>query len=976
MNKPDVKKLILLNLPYVFAFYFADKIAAVFRLAPGTAFINRLTNGFAVFGTAFANPLPSFHPVDLLIGVLAGALLKLAVYVKGKNRKKLRQGEEYGSARWGKSEDIKPYMDPEFSNNVILTQTEFLTMNSRPKQPKYARNKNILVIGGSGSGKTRFFVKPNLMQMHSSYVVTDPKGTVLVECGKMLEKGGYVIKSLNTINFRKSMHYNPFAYIRSEKDILKLVNTIIVNTKGDGDKSGEDFWVKAEKLYYTALIGYIWYEAPDHEKNFTTLLEMINASEAREDDETFKNPVDVMFDELEARDPDHFAVKQYRKYKLAAGVVCSKRLLNQAVGKSLRTHNLKPKKGAQVMRKNEKITALYERLSRDDFGKDDDQQRESNSISNQKAMLEEFAARQGFTNIVHFTDDGISGTCFDRPGFLAMMKEVEAGNVEYLCIKDMSRMGRDYLKVGQIMEILRQRGVRLIAINDGVDSARGDDDFTPFRNIMNEYYARDTSRKIRSTFQSKGKSGKHLTGTVIYGYLWNEARDQWLVDPEAADVVKRIFAMTIEGYGPYQIASKLKEEKVLIPSAYLAQHGEGVNKNKTFKDVYGWGSSTICNILEKREYLGHTINFKTRKHFKDKKSHYVPEDEWTIFENTHEAIIDQQTFDLVQKIRGNVRRYPDGWGEAAPLTGLLYCADCGGKMYVHRTNNGKRISQYTCSQYSKVPVGKLCTTQHRINEDVVLSLVSEMLKAIAEYAKHDRAEFVRVVQEAQSSQQTAEVKKQRTRLATAKQRVSELEVLLCKIYEDNILGKLSDSRYATLDAQYEKEQSELTAEISVLEKAVKSYEKHEKDADRFIALIDKYENFDKLTIAMLNEFIEKILVHERDRKGSIQTTQEVEIYFNFVGRFVPPAFGEVELTPEELEEIRKREERKDRLHQNYLKRKASGAQKRYEDKIKGRKKAEIEAKKAAIRAEDIAKGVFVPVSSLPQREPMKGVQTA
>ena len=872
--------------------------------------------------------------------------------------------------------DIAPYMDKDFFQNIPMTQTERITMASRPKQPKYARNKNILVIGGSGSGKTRFFCKPSLLQAHSSYVCTDPKGTLLPEIGTFLERKKYRIKCLNLINFRKSMKYNPLAYIRSEKDILKLVNALIMNTKGEGEKSSEDFWVKAERLYYSALIGYIWYEATEEEKNFITLLDLINASEAREDDETYQSPVDLLFSQLEEREPDHFAVKQYRKFKMAAGVVCSKRLLNQAVGKSLRTHNLKPKKGAQVMRKNEKITALYERLSRDDFGKDDDQQRESNSISNQKAMLEEFAARQGFTNIVHFTDDGISGTCFDRPGFLAMMKEVEAGNVEYLCIKDMSRMGRDYLKVGQIMEILRQRGVRLIAINDGVDSARGDDDFTPFRNIMNEYYARDTSRKIRSTFQSKGKSGKHLTGTVIYGYLWNEARDQWLVDPEAADVVKRIFAMTIDGYGPYQIASKLKSEKVLIPSAYLAQHGEGVNKNKTFKDVYGWGSSTICNILEKREYLGHTINFKTRKHFKDKKSHYVPEDEWTIFENTHEAIIDQQTFDLVQKIRGNVRRYPDGWGEAAPLTGLLYCADCGGKMYVHRTNNGKRISQYTCSQYSKVPVGKLCTTQHRINEDVVLSLVSEMLKAIAEYAKHDRAEFVRVVQEAQSSQQTAEVRKQRTRLATAKQRVSELEVLLCKIYEDNILGKLSDSRYATLDAQYEKEQSELTAEISALEKAIKSYEKHEKDADRFIALIDKYENFDKLTIAMLNEFIEKILVHERDRKGSIQTTQEVEIYFNFVGRFVPPAFGEVELTPEELEEIRKREERKDRLHQNYLKRKASGAQKRYEDKIKKRKKAEIEAKKAAIRAEDIAKGVFVPVSSLPQREPMKGVQTA
>ena len=977
MNTKQLKKQLILNIPYIILGLLATNLGEAWRIAAGVNASEKVQSLVldGVFATAFSNPLPSLYPADLLVGIACGAALRLAVYLKGKNAKKFRHNEEYGSARWGRHADIEPFEDPVFANNVILSQSERITMSSRPKIPKYARNKNVLVVGGSGSGKTRFFIKPNLLQMHSSYVVTDPKGGLVNEVGNALYKNGYRMKIFNTINFSKSMHYNPFAYLHSEKDILKLVTTLIANTKGES-KGGDDFWLKAETLLYTALIGYIHYEAPEEEQNFSILLEMINAMEVREDDEEFKNPVDMMFDELAEQNPDHFAVRQYAKYKLAAGVVCSKRLLNQAVGKSLRTHNLKPKKGAQVMRKNEKITALYERLSRDDFGKDDDQQRESNSISNQKAMLEEFAARQGFTNIVHFTDDGISGTCFDRPGFLAMMKEVEAGNVEYLCIKDMSRMGRDYLKVGQIMEILRQRGVRLIAINDGVDSARGDDDFTPFRNIMNEYYARDTSRKIRSTFQSKGKSGKHLTGTVIYGYLWNEARDQWLVDPEAADVVKRIFAMTIEGYGPYQIASKLKEEKILIPSAYLAQHGEGVNKNKTFKDVYGWGSSTICNLLEKREYLGHTINFKTRKHFKDKKSHYVPEDEWTIFENTHEAIIDQQTFDLVQKIRGNVRRYPDGWGEAAPLTGLLYCADCGGKMYVHRTNNGKRISQYTCSQYTKVPCGTLCKTQHRINEDVVLSLVSEMLKAIAEYAKHDRAEFVRVVQEAQSSQQTAEVRKQRTRLATAKQRVSELEVLLCKIYEDNILGKLSDSRYATLDAQYEKEQSELTAEISVLEKAVKSYEKHEKDADRFIALIDKYENFDKLTIAMLNEFIEKILVHERDRKGSIQTTQEVEIYFNFVGRFVPPAFGEVELTPEELEEIRKREERKDRLHQNYLKRKASGAQKRYEDKIKERKKAEIEAKKAAIRAEDIAKGVFVPVSSLPQREPMKGVQSA
>jgi DNA invertase Pin-like site-specific DNA recombinase len=980
MNKKKFTKLLALYLPYLVIGLAATNLGEAWRLAEGKELGDKIVSLMGTLPAAFANPLPSLHPLDILVGICCGAGLRLAVYLKSKNAKKYRHGMEYGSARWGTPADIAPFIAPKFEDNIILTKTERLMMSNRPPDPKNARNKNVLVVGGSGSGKTRYFIKPNLLQCTSkshpvSFVVTDPKGGLIQECGLALLKNGYKIRTMNTINFHKSMRYNPFAYIHEEKDILKLVTTLMTNTKGEG-QGGDPFWDKAERLLLTSLIAYLHYEAPAEEQNFATLLEMLNTMQVSEEDEDYQNPVDLLFEDLAKKKPNSFAGRQYKLYKLAAGVVCSKRLLNQAVEKSLRTHNLKPKKGAQVMRKNEKITALYERLSRDDFGKDDDQQRESNSISNQKAMLEEFAARQGFTNIVHFTDDGISGTCFDRPGFLAMMKEVEAGNVEYLCIKDMSRMGRDYLKVGQIMEILRQRGVRLIAINDGVDSARGDDDFTPFRNIMNEYYARDTSRKIRSTFQSKGKSGKHLTGTVIYGYLWNEARDQWLVDPEAAEVVKRIFSMTIDGYGPYQIASKLKSEKVLIPSAYLAQHGEGVNKNKTFKDVYGWGSSTICNILEKREYLGHTINFKTRKHFKDKKSHYVPEDEWTIFENTHEPIIDQQTFDLVQKIRGNVRRYPDGWGEAAPLTGLLYCADCGGKMYVHRTNNGKRISQYTCSQYTKVPCGTLCKTQHRINEDVVLSLVSEMLKAIAEYAKHDRAEFVRVVQEAQSSQQTTEVRKQRTRLATAKQRVSELEVLLCKIYEDNILGKLSDSRYATLDAQYEKEQSELTAEISVLEKAVKSYEKHEKDADRFIALIDKYENFDKLTIAMLNEFIEKILVHERDRKGSIQTTQEVEIYFNFVGRFVPPAFGEVELTPEELEEIRKREERKDRLHQNYLKRKASGAQKRYEDKIKKRKKAEIEAKKAAIRAEDIAKGVFVPVSSLPQREPMKGVQTA
>ena len=311
--------LVLLNLPYIFAGYFCDKVAWLWRVSEGTNASDKMMAVMNRFDKLFANPLPSFHPRDLLIGVAGGIALRLVVYYKAKNAKKFRQGVEYGSARWGNAKDIEPYMDSVFENNVLLTQTERLMMSGRPKEPKYARNKNILVIGGSGSGKTRFFVKPNLMQMHSSYVVTDPKGTVLVECGKMLKKGKYKIKVLNTINFAKSMHYNPFAYIRSEKDILKLVNTIIVNTKGEGQQSGEDFWVKAEKLYYTALIAYIWYEAPEEEQNFAMLIDMIDASEAREDDENFKNAVDLLFEELEADKPNHFAVRQYKKYKLAAG---------------------------------------------------------------------------------------------------------------------------------------------------------------------------------------------------------------------------------------------------------------------------------------------------------------------------------------------------------------------------------------------------------------------------------------------------------------------------------------------------------------------------------------------------------------------------------------------------------------------------------------------------------------------------------
>ncbi|HFH9299072.1 TPA: VirD4-like conjugal transfer protein, CD1115 family [Streptococcus agalactiae] len=311
------KKFILANIPYLSFLYIGNIFSKHINSYVGGDIIDRLMVGISDIGTL--SYIPSLYPRDLLVGVLVAALVKLIVYSKGKNKKKYRQGKEYGSARWGESKDIAPYIDPKFENNVLITNTERLTMNSRPKNPKYARNKNVLVIGGSGSGKTRFYVKPNLMQMHSSYVVTDPKGTLVLECGKMLYENGYDIKILNTINFKKSMKYNPFAYLRSEKDILKLVQTIIANTKGDGEKAGEDFWVKAEKLYYTALIGYIYYEAPEEEKNFKTLLDMIDASEVREDDETYMNPIDRLFEALEKKDPSHFAVKQYKKYKLAAG---------------------------------------------------------------------------------------------------------------------------------------------------------------------------------------------------------------------------------------------------------------------------------------------------------------------------------------------------------------------------------------------------------------------------------------------------------------------------------------------------------------------------------------------------------------------------------------------------------------------------------------------------------------------------------
>ena len=329
MRNINLKKIIVPNIPYVVIGIMATKIGQSIRLAPGTDFQGKALHIMEGLTYAFEDIIPSFHIFDIIVGATIAAGIRLAVYVKSKNAKKYRKNEEYGSARWGTHDDIAPFQDPVFQNNVILTQTESLMMSNRPKEPKNARNKNVLIVGGSGSGKTRFWIKPNLMQCHSSYVVTDPKGTVAIECGKMLEKEGYKIKIFNTINFKKSFHYNPFSYIHSEKDILKLVTTLIANTKGEG-KAGDNFWVKAETLLYCALIGYLWYEGLDEEKNFATLISMINAMEVREDDESFKNPVDYLFDELEAKDPEHFAVRQYKKYKLAAGKTAKSVLISCA----------------------------------------------------------------------------------------------------------------------------------------------------------------------------------------------------------------------------------------------------------------------------------------------------------------------------------------------------------------------------------------------------------------------------------------------------------------------------------------------------------------------------------------------------------------------------------------------------------------------------------------------------------------------
>lgn len=596
------------------------------------------------------------------------------------------------------------------------------------------------------------------------------------------------------------------------------------------------------------------------------------------------------------------------------------------------------------MKKNEKLlVALYERLSHDD-----ELQGESCSISNQKILLEGYAKEHGMTNIRHYFDDGISGTRFDRPSFMEMMEGVKDGEIGTVIVKDMSRLGRDYLMVGQIQEMLRQKGVRLIAINDNHDSIHGDDDLLPFKNIMNEWYAKDTSKKIRSTFQAKGKAGKHVASSPVYGYIKDpNNKEQWIIDPEAAEVVRRIYRRTTEGAGPYQIARELEADKVEIPAVHLQKLGLGLHQKVKFDDPYHWWGSTVTHLLDKREYLGHTVNFKTAKHFKDKKSHYVDESNWQIFENTQEPIIDQDTWDIVHRIRGKCKRYPNGWGEINPLTGIVVCADCGRPMHQHRTSNGKRETNYVCANYSKSPVGTVCPSGHRVKGDSILELIKQTLRDIRAYVEIDEAGFILEMEKGVENEHKSEVLNAQRKIDINNRRIDEIEVLFCRMYEDHLLGKLPESRYETLSKQYDSEQSRLKQEQAELEKIVDGYVDINRDGRKFVNIIKKYDNFDEITPYMLNELVEKVAIHERARKGSVDTTQQIDIYFNFIGAYLPPTEP---LSAEEQakldEEFAKKEAWKDACHQRYIKYRKSGKYDRYQASYEGRRRALMAEKKA------------------------------
>ena len=574
---------------------------------------------------------------------------------------------------------------------------------------------------------------------------------------------------------------------------------------------------------------------------------------------------------------------------------------------------------------NNKITALYERLSRDD-----DMTGDSNSIINQKRYLEDYAAQHGFTNCVHYTDDGWSGGNFDRPAWKRMIADIEAGQVATVLVKDMSRAGRDYLQTGFYTEVMfREHNVRFIAVANGVDSAdQNSNEFAPFLNIMNEWYLRDCSRKMRTAYQVKAQSGKPTTNTALYGYIKDpEDKNHWLIDEEAATVVRRIFRMAANGIGPAEISKTLTNEHIQTPGYYLAVHGRGQFKNRIHEiQEHQWYPHTVCDILAKPEYMGHTVNLRTCKEsYKDKRSVRKPKDEWMIFENTHEAIVDPETWELVQSLRKTVRR-TDTLGEANPLTGLMFCAQCGARMYNHRTlkKDGSGAfdtvyDHYDCGVYKRTkPRETVVCTSHFIRTKTVRALLLDTLRYVCTYAISNREAFVERVRTLSEIQHREAAKELRKKIAKAKKRSAELDVLIKKLYESYAMGKLPEKRFDALSAEYEAEQAEIEQIIAADQNDLDAYDADTDRAEMFLALAQKYTDFTELTTPMINEFVDKILVHAPQKIDGVRT-QEVEIYLKYIGKFEIPA---PEMTDDEIKEDQKRQRESKKNREKYLRRKA------------------------------------------------------
>jgi DNA invertase Pin-like site-specific DNA recombinase/uncharacterized protein YeeX (DUF496 family) len=548
-----------------------------------------------------------------------------------------------------------------------------------------------------------------------------------------------------------------------------------------------------------------------------------------------------------------------------------------------------PEKENLMNRQNSKITALYSRLSKDDFLTG-----ESQSISNQKSLLEQYAEQNGFPNPRHFSDDGLTGVDFERPAWQEMVAEVEAGNVGVIIVKTLDRMGRNYLQSGLYRQMFHEKGVRLISMQEGHDSINGDDDLLPIREIMSEWYARDTSRKVKTVLHSKGRNGKHLTNAAVYGYRKSpDDKNLWLIDSESAVVVRRVFQMTIDGKGPYQIARAFTDEKIIRPSAYIAlRDGYDIADPE---DKYNWSGMVIKRILDRQEYMGDTVNFRSHKEsFKSKKYIHNPENEWQIFRDTQEPIVSRETWETAQKCRV-VKRRPNSTGEPNPLTGLVYCGDCGSRMYNHRGKLAYKYpsqDSYACVQYMQYPPKCTC---HHISTANLRAIVLESIRMVSGFVKDNETEFMRLVR-AESESQTAESQKDNKRkLARNQKRVAELDKLIKGLYEDKISGSLSAKRFEILSREYETEQENLETEIAELEISLAAFAEDTGKAERFIEIVRKYTDFSELSAGMLNEYVEKILVFEAE-KINHRRKQRVEVHLNFIGQFNIPMDGEP--TPE------------------------------------------------------------------------------